>query len=983
MIFCGIYSYHSTQMDVELKSSTTSSNSSSSAPTSSTGSKRGGTIARDGRGGGRNKRTKKTDAITVDEMEQEEWKALGDESEISSSNGESRSREKIYAPPDPNDIIQKRNSKFNIIAPGYPGANIDEYDDELPDGAYCLAVETSKVKTLKMQKTIKIPAYSRVTLPLKINVNDIEEWGDKILIEGCRHIDQAGVMIGNSMCKIDVDPDENNLIMIYVTVANITRIPKMLKKGTVIGKVQPIEEVIDKEITESNEINLIQKATQEVGPQQQVIKKATQEVGPRQQAINLLTTVKSSILSRINLDDTELSLEQKVQLGTLIEKYQDCFANDNKAPSSTVKVYHDIDTGDADPIKSAPARVSPIEQKEIDKQVKEMLENKIIEPSQSPWASRVVMVKKKDGTLRFCIDYRALNAVTQKDSYPLPLITEALDAMQNCKIFSTIDLASEYWQIPLTKRAKRRSAFVTRSGFYQFLRMPFGSTNAPATFQRMMDLVLSGMNWIYCLVYLDDVMIFSINWETHLIHLEELFKRLRANKLVIKAEKCRFACKELLFLGHIISSKGIAVDPSKIEVIKNYPIPTNVREVRSLLGLMSYYRKFIPTFAHIAEPLHKLLKKNKVFVWDKECEKAFDKLRDLLINAPILRRPDYTRPFYIVCDASDFGLGAVLEQEDIETGNRYAVAYWSRSLQPRERKYTVTQREALAAVEAIRQFKHHVYGQQFEIETDHNSLTYLKTKKDLTGRLGRWAEHLQQFLFTIKYRKGKKNAVADALSRLPIPLSMNEELVPVEFNDHIYVITQSKGKLMTEEEEPIEIQTAIGRKGKKVPIHITEQEEQSIKTTTTHMIEYKPHEEKKQEVKINNECNDKDELTDEWVLKDQTLIDLTKPESTEVIKRKQMEYRPYAEMINYLTAGIVEENRLITEIVPLSGYFLLSNEGVLYRIRTDNQRKPKETVLVLAVPPSITQDILAQVHDSKTGGHLGLNKTYLKLRERY
>src|SRR6202040_3695314 len=251
-----------------------------------------------------------------------------------------------------------------------------------------------KVKTLKMQKTIKIPAYSRVTLPLKINVNDIEAWGDKILIEGCRHIDQGGVIIGNSMCKIDVDPDENNLIMIYVTVANITRIPKMLKKGTVIGKVQPIEEVINKGITESNETNLIKKATQEVGPQQQVIKKATQEVGPQQQAIkkatqevgpqqqaiNLLTTVKSSILSRINLDDTELSLKQKVQLGTLIEKYQDCFANDNKAPSSMVKVYHNIDTGDAAPIKSAPARVSPIEQKEIDKQVKEMLENKIIKP---------------------------------------------------------------------------------------------------------------------------------------------------------------------------------------------------------------------------------------------------------------------------------------------------------------------------------------------------------------------------------------------------------------------------------------------------------------------------------------------------------------------------------------------------------------------------------------------------------------------------
>jgi hypothetical protein len=306
-----------------------------------------------------------------------------------------------------------------------------------------------------------------------------------------------------------------------------------------------------------------------------------------------------------SLKGTVLDAAQVTELKTLLHQYRDCFAPDPSSPGTTDVVVHTIDTGSAKPMKSAPARVSPRDQELIKEKINEMLKAKIIEPSRSPWASRIVLVRKKDGirTPRFCVDYRQLNEVTVKDSYPLPYQTDLMDSISDAKYFSSLDLAAGYWQIKLDDDAKLKSAFASRHGFFQFNVMPFGLTNAPATFQRMMDVVLAGLTWLECMVYLDDIIIFARNWKEHLERLAHVLARLREYKLVAKLSKCQFGCRTIKFLGHVISAEGISTDPDKVTVIKNLPYPKNfVSEVRSFLGMVGYYRRFIPHYADITEP---------------------------------------------------------------------------------------------------------------------------------------------------------------------------------------------------------------------------------------------------------------------------------------------------------------------------------------------------------------------------------------------
>ena len=432
----------------------------------------------------------------------------------------------------------------------------------------------------------------------------------------------------------------------------------------------------------------------------------------------------------------------------------------------TDRAMHKLHLLNDTPIKQRYRPRNPAMQKIIDDAVREMESEGVIEPSSSAWSSPVVVVRKKDGKHRFCIDFRRVNAVTKPDAYPLPHITATLDKLRGAKYLSTLDLKSGYWQVPLAPESRPVTAFtIPGRGLMQFRVMPFGLHSAPATFQRLLDSVLGPELEPHVFVYLDDIIIASPTFGDHLKHLAEVFRRLRDAKLRLNPEKCQFCRSELQYLGHVVTRDGIHTDPKKISAVADWPAPTTVRKIRQFVGMASWYRRFVPNFSTIVAPLTRLTGKNARWRWGEEEEKAFQALKSALTSAPILACPDFRRPFVLQTDASTIGLGAVLTQE-FEEGER-VIAYASRTLNSAEQNYSATELECLAVVWGIRRMRDYLEGYRFTVITDHQALKWLRRLESPSGRLSRWLCELQQYDFEIQYRRGALNHVADALSRQP------------------------------------------------------------------------------------------------------------------------------------------------------------------------------------------------------------------------
>ena len=486
----------------------------------------------------------------------------------------------------------------------------------------------------------------------------------------------------------------------------------------------------------------------------------------------------------------------QIQLKSVCEMISDnsaAFSCTPSAPVVTPFVKHIIDTGNKQPISCAPYRTGPKEREAISKQIKSMLDDGIIRPSTSPWAAGVVLVAKKDGSLRFCIDYRKLNAITTKDVYPLPRIDDTIDAIGPCTFYTTLDLAAGYWQIELDEEHKAKTAFISHEGLFEFNRMPFGLTNAPATFSRMMQAVLAGLQWQSCLVYLDDIIIFSKTFEDHLSDVDRVLKRLIDRGLSCKAKKCELFRSEVIYLGHKITKHGVSADPAKIKAITEMPEPENLTQLRSFVGCCSYYRRLIKKFAKIAAPLTTLMKKDVLFNWGEDCQKSFDQLRKILSEDIVMQHPDFSQPFIIQTDASGDGISAVLSQRD-EKGVERIVCCASRTLNNDEKKWSIPHLEALAIIWGCETYRPYVIGQKFTVETDHGSLRWL-LETTQPGRLSRWALRLQEFDFEIKHRPGKSNGNADGFSRLPVPLDSEDQESPLLENfDKLYDATDDYEK---------------------------------------------------------------------------------------------------------------------------------------------------------------------------------------------
>ncbi|KAJ9519795.1 hypothetical protein QJQ45_013511 [Haematococcus lacustris] len=411
-------------------------------------------------------------------------------------------------------------------------------------------------------------------------------------------------------------------------------------------------------------------------------------------------------------------------------------------------------------------RMSQEELDELKRQLDELLAKGYIRPSTSPFGSAVLFVRKKDGSLRLCVDYRALNQLTIKNRYPLPRIDDLLDQLAGARVFSKIDLKSGYHQIRVAEADIHKTAFRTRYGHYEYTVMPFGLCNAPATFQRLMNDIFRPHLDQFVLVYLDDILIYSRSEAEHLEHLRTVLGLLRQHQLYANLSKCAFFLPSMDFLGHIISAAGIHPDPAKISAMVQWPVPRNLNDLRSFLGSANYYRRLIHHHAHLILPLTNLLKAETPWSWGPEQQEAFERVKAALASNPVVRPPDFSRPFTVKTDASLYAIGAVLSQRDYN-GAEYVVAYESRKLQPAEINYPTHDRELLAVVHALTLWRHYLLGRPFTIETDNCPITHIMTQPHLSARQLRWTQLLAPYSFTLVHKAGKTHIVPDALSRRP------------------------------------------------------------------------------------------------------------------------------------------------------------------------------------------------------------------------
>lgn len=458
-------------------------------------------------------------------------------------------------------------------------------------------------------------------------------------------------------------------------------------------------------------------------------------------------------------------MKQKNALWQLVQEFSDVFVVDAQNLRVANLAPHEIDVQGHRPISCALRRASPEQRKEISRQVKQLLEAGIISPSYSPWSSPLVLVRKKDGTTRMCVDYRKLNAVQKKDAYPLPLVADALDLLGKQRWFTALDACSGYHQIPVHPRDRELTAFRTPDGsLYQYNSLSFGLCNAPASFQRAMDSVFADIKWDSVFVYLDDIIVFSKTFEDHLKHLREVLSRARKVDLQFKIKKCFFAKEKLQYLGHTVSADGITPDEANTDKIRRFPVPNSKKSLRSWLGLVQYYKAYLLNFSQRASKLYDLLKEGVKFEWRQEHQSIFEDLREALLKPPILTLPDFEREFFLQVDASNTALGACLSQFD-EQNKEHPVVFLSRRLRKNEVKYDIREKEALAVVWAVTKLRPYLISKPFTILSDHLNLEFLK-KHEQPDRLARWHLKLQSFSFVIKYRPGRANANADALSRV-------------------------------------------------------------------------------------------------------------------------------------------------------------------------------------------------------------------------
>jgi hypothetical protein len=643
----------------------------------------------------------------------------------------------------------------------------------------------------------------------------------------------------------------------------------------------------------------------------------------------------------LNIGDIQMNDKQQKDFREMLFRHKKVFSQDDDDLGFTDVVTHKIKTTDSEPVCLPDRRIPPQIQPEVKRHLQKWLKAGVIKESDSPYASQIVIVKKKDSSIRICLDYRALNKKTVRDAFPLPRIEETIEAIRGAKYFSSLDLTQGYLQLAVDEQDQDKTAFRALGSLYQFTRMPFGLCNGPASFCRLMTKCFGDLNHQTLILYLDDILVFSCTIEEMIDRLDCVFERLEKFGLKLKPRKCSLFKRETIYLGHVVSADGISTDPEKIRAIEDWEEPKTEGELRSYLGLCSYYRRFIKNFAHIAKPLNSLLsggkatkdsKKSKnLFAqnWNEDCSNAFKELKKKLITAPVLGYPDFSLPFIVETDASFHGLGAVLSQD--QAHGKVVIAYASRALRPNERNmknYSSMKLELLAMKWAITEkFRDYLYGSKFTVFVDNNPLSHVQTSKKAVSEIN-WLAQLADFDFDIKYKSGKSNRNADALSR--------------------------KFKSMTEEHVSYILEGCS--ESSKIPMELFVQP--LSKNVST------------EEVKLTVWAEQQEMCTTLPGYSKQDLLQFQKNDSN------------IARVLKYVREGC-KPSQTVKRNEPLHVRKILAKwdqlkleDDILYRVIQSNHEEVKQFVL----PTSLKKQVLMSLHN--TAGHQGIERTTALIKNR-
>ena len=637
--------------------------------------------------------------------------------------------------------------------------------------------------------------------------------------------------------------------------------------------------------------------------------------------------------SSVHLDENEQN-----QLKSLLIKYQSVFAKSSDDLGFSDRVEHHIDTMGAEPIKEHVRRL-PLAKREIEREeVPKMLQKGVIEPSISPWSSNIVLVTKKDGSTRFCVDYRKLNAVTKKDSYPLPDIRQCLDALADSAWFSCMDINAGYWQIGVKPEDREKTAFATSMGLYQFVKMPFGLVAAPSDFCRLMGDIFRDIQWIECLIYMDDIIVPAKTIDETLVRLEHVFQRLQQANLKLKPSKCVFMQKSVKFLGHEVSALGINTDKDKIKAVQEWPVPRTVKQVRSFVGLAAYYKRFIASFGEICKPLYQLCEKNRQFLWSLDCQHAFETLKDKLTTAPILAYPVMGKDFILDTDASQFTVGAVLSQE--HDGKERVIAYMSKTMNKSELQYCTTRKELLAVITALKHFHIYLIGQKVRLRTDNSAVSWIRTLKNPTGQVFRWLQYIETYDLSVTHRPGRSHGNSDALSRIPCKVCQRQtQNESKDTNDH-------NPDLHNEETMSINMTTV------ELSRAVTRGQQQSDASAQLKSSQF---------------------LLEDWepsnIRQNQLSDPLVSPIMVAVESQSRPEWKDISDTTSYTKTLWRQWDRL--SIIS----------GMLYRKWVSDDLR--ETKYQLIVPETLQLDVLSNYHDIPSAGHLGSEKMLSRIQEHF
>ncbi len=666
-----------------------------------------------------------------------------------------------------------------------------------------------------------------------------------------------------------------------------------------------------------------------------------------------LKEVKSQIPSHLvdvlDRAKTNISLRQQIALGLLLIQFADSFAKNSKDLGKLSLMRHRIHTYNEDPVRERLRRTPLKFQDEEERTLTDMLDAHVIKPSTSEWASAPVLVRKKDGEVRYTVDYRKLNAMTIKDAYPMPLIEECMDTLSGTLWFHTLDLASGYWQIEVDERDRHKTAFLTKFGLFEHVRMAQGLCNAPATFQRVMHLVMRGLTWDRVLVYLDDVIVLGRSFEESLENLELVLMRFKAHNLKLKPKKCALFCTEVRFLGRQVSRNGVAVTTDHVKCVQDWPHPKNALEVSKFTGFVNYHREFIPRLAETIKPLYALTKRGEVFEWTGACENAFQELKRVMTTTPVLAFPNNEDQFTLDTDASDFAIGAALYQ--LQDGSERPISFASHTLTPVQQRYCTTRKELLAVVVFTRHYRHYLLGREFILRTDHGSLTWLFRFKNPIGQLGRWLEELSQYSMIIQHRAGTKHSNADGLSRIPEELDScncyeaGKDVNSLPCGGCPYCIKLHMQWSRFEEEVdyvvPLVVRQLSGSERTDTLLEAADRNQ----SDQSYMDQYSPQ-----------------ELRSSQLLDDELLP---------VIRWLEDESS---------TDNDLELLAVNTRILWKCRDQLQIKNGVLYYRWEEDIGPP---TLKLVVPRTLRQEALRLTHDNRIGGHWSRDKTYSKLRKSF